>query len=89
LLNKGAFTASAKFSDMKFYELEVGQGGRPEHPEDWTVIIEADCIADALDRYKQMVSYGHVNSKGDVKKCREIYYVYSDSKYLEFIKKHK
>lgn len=59
--------------NSKYYELEFSQGMHPDN----IVIVEANCMATALDRYQELVAEGKINRKGgDIVFCRLIYYVY-------------
>lgn len=60
---------------MKYFELTTDHSVRPSHPEDNTLLIKASDMATAIETYRLLVYHGHLNSKGDVKECREVYYV--------------
>lgn len=61
---------------MNWYEITTSGGGRPEHPEDNTIIIKAFTMMEALDTFKKLKGAGCITTTGDVKKCKEIYYIF-------------
>lgn len=60
---------------MKYFELTTSASHRPSFPEDNTLLIKAPDMVTAIEIYRLLVYNGHLNTKGDVKECREVYYV--------------